>query len=333
MTVLDSKSAMHGVPRPWGNLILAGALYVACIVLGGQVHASPPDPKLEKADRLFAEGKALIVTNVVQACERFNESLRYNPAAIATLMNVALCDEKLGRVASAVAKFAEARERAIEQGLPEHVRGADEHIAALQPSVPHVAIKLTDDTVDAKVMIDNQVVAREMITNVPVDPGERVIIVTAPKRVPYRAKITIEKAEHRDLVIVLLSSPTVVVHSSRRRIGQITTAAGGTVILGAIGVGLYARHLYRSQFGHQAPGDGLCNEMNICEAEGKAATDRAVTFGNVGTALGIAGIGLAGVGAYLWYRSPGTTSVADHQLALVPHVTPQSASLVAMGRF
>jgi len=324
---------VYRLPRPWAYLLMVGALYTCCMALAGRVHANPADPRLERADQLFAEGKALIVSNVVQACERFNESLRYNPAAIATLMNVALCDEKLGRVASAVARFTEARDRAIQQGLSQHVRGAEEHIAALKPSVPHVAIKLTDDSVDAKVMIDDQVVAREMIASVPVDPGERIIIVTAPKRVPYRAKITIEKAEHRDLVIVLLSAPTVVIRSSQRRIGQISTIAGGTVTLAAIGIGLYAHQLYRSQFGHQAPGDGLCNEMNICEAAGKAATDRTVTLGNVGTVLGIAGIGIAGLGAYLWYRSPATTAVVDHGLAVVPRITPDSAGLIAIGRF
>jgi len=40
------------------------------------------------------------------------------------LLNVALCDEKLGRFASASAKFAEARDRAKEQGMDVHRKAA-----------------------------------------------------------------------------------------------------------------------------------------------------------------------------------------------------------------
>src|SRR5512143_4337650 len=114
----------------WLAELALAALVVAS--LGTSAHAEPtPDPRIEKADRLFAEGKALLGSNLLQACEKFDESLRENPAAIGTLLNVALCDEKLGRVASAVAKFSEARDRAKEQGLAEHVRAAEEHIAKL----------------------------------------------------------------------------------------------------------------------------------------------------------------------------------------------------------
>src|SRR5690349_16906011 len=121
---------------------LAGpALTAALLAAAGRAQA---DPRIDRADQLFTEGKALLPSNLIQACSKFEESLQYNPAAIGTLLNVALCDEKLGKLASALARFTEARDHAKEQNLAEHVRAAEDHIATLTPSVPHLAIQLTE---------------------------------------------------------------------------------------------------------------------------------------------------------------------------------------------
>src|SRR5262249_28132096 len=116
---------------------LAGpALTAALIGAAGRAHG---DPRIDKAHQLFAEGRALMASNLTGACDKFVEPLQYTPAAIGTLLNVALCDEKLGKIASALARFTDARDRAKEQNLPEHVRAAEDHIASLTPSVPHLA--------------------------------------------------------------------------------------------------------------------------------------------------------------------------------------------------
>src|ERR1041384_3425356 len=144
---------------------LAGGL---CVSLVSQAHADPPSVDVEKADRLFAEARALLASNLLGACEKFGESLRYNPAAIGTLLNVALCDEKLGRVASALAKFSEARDRAREQGPPAHPRAAQDHLAPLAPQVPHLAIRLTQQLPETKVLVDDQVYALAALADIPI---------------------------------------------------------------------------------------------------------------------------------------------------------------------
>jgi hypothetical protein len=164
-------------------------------------QAGKPDPQVEKADQLFAEAKALLSSNLREACDKFVESLHYNPAAIGTLLNVALCDEKLGHVASAVAKFTEARDRAREQGLPEHLRAAEEHLAALQPNVPHLAIRLTQRLPETKVLVDDHVVAPDALGDIAIDPGEHVVVVGAPDRLPHRATLVIAPAERKAIVI------------------------------------------------------------------------------------------------------------------------------------
>jgi hypothetical protein len=315
-------------------------IVLASLIVGGfggsaeRAHADPaPDPQIEKADALFAEGKALVDSNLLQACTKFEESLHLNPAAIGTLLNVALCDEKLGRIASAIVKFSEARDRAKEQGLPEHIRAAEEHILALEPSVPHVAITLTEQLPETKILIDDAIIALDAIANVAVDPGERVIVVSAPARLPYRAKLVFARGEHKDLTIPALAE-SVTVRSSQRRIGQIATGVGATAAGAGLGFGLYALHLYNKQFD-----DGRCRHVagtgDLCQPNGQSRTERARSLGNVGTVLGIAGVVVTGVGAFLWYGAPASTSndPGDKKVSVVPSIGPDGLGIVALGRF
>lgn len=287
----------------------------------------PVDPKVARADQLFAEGKALMASNLIQACDKFDQSLRENPAALGTLLNVALCDEKLGRVASAVAHFSEARDRAKEQNLPEHERAAVEHIAKLAPEVPHVTVALAEPLPGATVLLDDRVVPLDQLAEIAVDPGERVVVVSAPQRLPYRTRLTITPSARLQVAVPPLAR-SITVTSSRRRIGQITTIAGAAAIGTGIGLGLYAWHLYDGQYpDHCTKADG----GDHCDADGLRNTDRARSIGTVGTVVGIAGVVAAGVGAYLWLRSPAST---EHlPVALVPAIGADQLGVAALGRF
>jgi hypothetical protein len=308
---------------------------LALVVIATLARAAHGDPDVEKADRLFAEAKALLDSNLIQACARFDESLRANPAAIGTLLNVALCDEKLGRIASAVAKFTEARDRAKEQGLRQHVRAAEDHIAALEPKVPHLAIKLTQAMPETKVVLDDRVIAADSLDDVAVDPGERELSVSAPGRLPYRTKLVIAKSEHRDVIVPALAT-SITVTSSRRFVGQLTTIAGGVAFGTAIGLGLYGRHLRLQQFDN-----GNCTATSagdLCSSPGKNQIDRARTLGNVGTAVGAIGLVAIGVGTYLWLTAPSSSSGHTHEprdktVTVVPSLSPSAFGVTALGRF
>lgn len=323
---------------------LAAALAVAVMMSVARPASAQPlvDPKIQKADQLFAEGKALLDSNLVEACAKFDESLRYNAAAIGTVLNVALCDEKLGKIASAVARFTQVRESAKEQGLPQHLSAAEAHLATLAPLVPHLTIKLTETLPGTSILLDDQVVAPGGLADIAVDPGERVVVVNAPSRLPYRTKVLIAKSEHKDVVVPVLAK-SVVITSSRYRIGQITTLVGAVAAGTGIGLGLYARHLYHDQFHNDHPGIGddkipsSCTDDDQgkrCTADGLTQTHRARTLGNVGTIVGAAGVAAAGVGVFLWLRAPHSTRAPDeNQVTLVPAVGPDGVGLAAVGRF
>jgi hypothetical protein len=293
-------------------------------------HADSPADRLNRADQLFAEGRALLPSNLNQACDKFEESLRYNPAAIGTLLNVALCDEKLGRVASAIAKFAEARNRAKEQNLPEHLRAADDHIATLLPEVPHLKIELTRPVPETKVLVDDRVIDAGELGDIALDPGARVVVVGAPDHLPFRTTVIIAKAEHRTVVVPALAA-AVTVSSSRRRFGLIGAIVGGTAFGTSIGLALYGRHLHNQQFdeGHcAAHGDAKPS----CDPTGQARTDRAITYGSVATIVGSLGLAVGAAGVALWLLSPPVARV-EPPVAFVPAVTGDEVGVVAVGRF
>lgn len=295
------------------------------IALSSVAHA---DDKVQTADRLFAEGKALIDVNLVEACAKFDESYRYNPAAIGTLLNIALCDEKLGKFASAFAHFAAARDLAIEQKLPEHQKAAEEHLKTLEGKIPHMTLRLAEQLPGMKIVVDNKVVALDAMTEIPVDPGERVIEVSAPDRLPHQTKVVIKAGEHKDVDLPKLAR-SITVKSSRRRIGQITVIAGATTAAAGLGLALYARHLYNDQFGSDGPCFHLANG-DFCRPDGQTNTNRARTLGVVASVLGGAGVVAAGVGAYLWLRAPHDL---QDRVTVIPQLGPDGAGIAAIGRF
>ena len=302
---------------------------VVLALLAVRAHA---DIDIKKADELFAKGISLRETNLEQSCKAFRESLELNPQAIGTLMNVALCDEKLGRIASAVEHFAEARDRAKEGNLPDYVAEAEAHITKLKDDVPKVTIRFLGVRPEGtRVLIGDHVippVRYEKGEPVPVDPGELVVVVSAPGRLAYETKLMIGKKEEKTIEVPELKKGVTVKSSSRRTVGLITTIAGGTFFVTGAVLGLYARSEYNKNF------DSGCDAVDgdiVCDAKEQSETERARTIGNVGTVVGAVGLVATGVGLYLWLTAP--KEPTERKVTLVPSVTPQSAGLTAVGRF
>ena len=298
---------------------------VAVTLLATLAHA---EVDIKKADELFAMGLSLRETNREQSCKYFRDSLEKNPQAIGTLMNVALCDEFFGKIASAHARFSEARDRAKEGNLPDYVEEAEAHIKTLAADLPHVTIKfLGERPPGTRVLIGDIVVSQTQLENnerVAVDPGELVIVVSAPGRLAYETRMMIGKKETKPIEVPELKKGVTVKGSSRKSIGIITTAAGGGLIITGQVLALIARSRY------QKAKDAGC-VMGICDPDEQADIESAMTLGDVATGVSIAGIVAAGVGAYLWITAP--KDPTEKRLTFVPDITRERAGITAVGRF
>jgi hypothetical protein len=305
---------------------------VGILAILGSTATAAADAQTQRADQLFEEGKAMLDQDLAGACEKFEESLKFNSQAIGTLLNVALCDEKLGRYASAVAKFTEARDRAKEQGMNVHLEAAEEHIRALTGKVPHVTLTFSEPPLpQTTIVIDEKLIAFDSIANHPVDPGVHDVVVGAPGHLAFRAHFEVAAGQAIDLAIPRLEkSVTVKVKSSRRTIGKITTATG----IAALGTGIVLGVIAKRDFDEATRS---CNRITVrdeevwqCDSTGFAGTRSALTLGTVGTVVGGIGLAAIGVGAVLWLRGP---KDSEPRVSVVPHIGPEGAGIAAVGRF
>ncbi|HEY1555749.1 MAG TPA: hypothetical protein VGF94_13015 [Kofleriaceae bacterium] len=295
-------------------------LLLACGVAYGGPHE-------DQADALFQEGKALEKAgNTIEACGKYESALHLNPNAIGIILNVALCDQNAKKFASAYKLFSDARNRAREQNLPEQLKAAEEHLVQVADNVAHVALAFAEPpTDDTKIVVNNEIVPRDGANDVLVDEGDVGIEVSRPGRVAYAAKISIGKGEHRAISIPALALP-VTMKTGRHAFGMIVTFGGGAIAATGVVLGLVARSNYNAQFDN-----GNCSKeagVLLCNQQGQPKTESARTLGNVGTAIGIGGVVVAGVGAYLWFFGH-----HDDKLAFVPQVDPQQVGFAAVGRF
>ncbi len=306
--------------------------------------AQPPTEEAPAVDKpaavqLFEQGRAdLAAGNTDAACKKFEQSLRMDPRAVGTLLNLALCNERQGKVASALALFIEAYDRANEAGAVEQRVAAEEHIATLRPQVPFlVLVRAGAPLPGEKLLIDDKVVALDE-KEVAVDPGTHDVTLTAPGRLPFETQVSAKVGARVKLTLPELAVPGVVrVRDSwRRTYGKFATITGGVLVGLAAGGVFFAKRRYDAQFedpdgaGPGLPhcGSGPTTEQGLetCNRTGKSKVDSARTIGTTSAVVGGLGAATLVVGVYLWISAPG-------EVVVTPVAGPEGAGVSISGRF
>src|ERR1700691_6159686 len=116
----------------------SSVILLVVVVASFRIARATPAEDAAKAEALFADGQKLRDAGKLdEACVKFEDALRYNRNAVGTILNVALCDQQAGKLATAAKLFAEARDRATEQNLREHRKAAEDHLGQIADAVPH----------------------------------------------------------------------------------------------------------------------------------------------------------------------------------------------------
>ena len=110
------------------------ALALGSLTLLGVAHASP------EADKLFEEGRKLLDSDPGAACAKFDQAIKLDPDAPGVLLNLGLCNEKIGKYKSAIYWFAKAQKRSTESNLPDYASAAGDHLQKLAKLVSRVNI-------------------------------------------------------------------------------------------------------------------------------------------------------------------------------------------------
>jgi hypothetical protein len=286
--------------------------------------AKTADEKFEQASKLRDAGKT------TEACALFDESLHLNPNAIGTILNVARCAEESGKVATAIRYFSDARDRAREQSLTPQLTAAEDHLAKLIPRESHLAITFAETyPAEAKLVVGGRVVDFSAASDIVVDPGQTQVVVSAPGRVPFSTNVEVAEAQHQSVAVPKLRYP-VTLCASCRAIGQAGVAAGGVAFAFAVVYGgFYSHHEWNQADKTKCTGSG---DTMVCPPDTVDAINKARSAGDIGTAIGVAGIALTLGGLALWYFSPPSQQTKEH-MAIVPMVSPTEAGLAAITRF
>lgn len=284
---------------------------------------------VKTADEKFEAARKLQAANdQAGACKLFAESYALNPNAIGTILNVGLCAETDGRIATAIRYFSDARDRAREQNLAPQLTAAEDHLKTLEPRVPHLAIAFSESYPDGKLLVANKIVSVVSASDILVDPGEVSIVMSAPGRVPYSTTIAIRESQHKALAIPQLGYP-VTTCVACRLVGKSLVGVGAAAFVASVIIG-WKSH---SDWNHDVANcmrDG--SGTYVCAQGDFNKVNSDLSLGNTATIIGVAGGVLLVGGAALWYFTP---KHAEHAgtVSFVPIVTPDQAGLAAVGRF
>jgi hypothetical protein len=148
------------------------------------------------ADYLFREArKAARAGDYAKACPLFADSLKAD-GGTGVLMNLADCEEHLGKVASAWEHWREALDT-LHGKSDKRAALAMRKIAALERRLPRLTVRLEPGApIDAKVERDGvELGASALGLPVPVDPGSHTIVVRAPKHKARTFTLSIAEAQ------------------------------------------------------------------------------------------------------------------------------------------
>jgi hypothetical protein len=283
------------------------------------------------ASELFRQGRAALAEqDFAAACPKFAESQRLDPK-VGTLINLALCEEKTGRLASALHHWADALVLARSEGDAREAYVTQQY-DALAPRVGHVVLHRAPGVPDdARVLVDGvETAPGDRGAPLPVDAGPHVIVVRAPNHADARFEATV--SEGATAVVALEAGPDLSPPPAPPVAAPAATAATavpardrataqrwvgyGVGALGIVGLGLGAAWGGQALEAKSEPGcrSGVCTTEAAAQVQrdGHAAGDRS-------TIAFVAGSALMAGGITLWLLAPRAGARPTASIALTMH--------------
>ncbi|HUJ61398.1 MAG TPA: tetratricopeptide repeat protein [Kofleriaceae bacterium] len=291
------------------------------------------------ADKAFKAGRdAFRAGRYAEACQKFEDSQRLDPE-LGTLFNLAQCDEKIGKLASALAAF---RQIVSDDSNEKRKALAGQYAVKLENRVPKLLVELASPPSDLKVMLDDRAVAPNQ--PIEVDDGSYTVTATAAGFKPFKTTVAISGEGSTTPVQVSLEKidlapptgpsepPPVaiheqpmpappVAHSHRKTYAVATLVVGGGALIASGAFGVIASGKWNDA--KAVCGGTICPTQPATDMANSLA-DTARSAGNLATIFGIVGgVGVA-AGITLWLTAP-----SEHAV----RVTANPHGIDLVGRF
>ncbi len=191
-----SRVLLAGAPlAPFRLASLAAAtLSLSLLASTAAAQPTPSAQDIALAEKAFDEGIALAQAgNCKEAIVKLELSQKIDPAS-GTALNLGRCYEALGRTASAYGSYSQSAGLARVK-VNEKIRAdAEERMKAIAPSLSNLEFRLARQVApgDLTIAVDGKPLAGGARgVALPVDPGDREILVTGPGKKPWKMRLTV----------------------------------------------------------------------------------------------------------------------------------------------
>lgn len=297
------------------------------------------------AEALYQEGRELLTAGkAAEACPKFAESYRLEAGA-GTLLNLAACNEQLGKTATAWSQFSEAYAVLSRQGDSERAEYAAEHRDALAKKLPKLAIEVPESSRVPQLVVTLDGVAVGSAVwgvGVPIDPGPHAVTARAPGYEDWSGKVEIAGgAETTKLPVPTLkraaAQPPSAEPASSGSGATPEADSGGrpltapVVILGiaTIGLGVGAGVTGALYMTKQREYDEVNGQAGSDPQRVNELHEDADKLGNLNLGLTIGAVA-TGVTTLIWYLA---TPKEPASTAFAPWVDPHAAGASFQGQF
>ena len=314
--------------------------FLLVVLLCALVRSAPAYAQDDSAaaQALWDEAKALAQQGDYQgACPKFAESHALDPQ-LGTLMNLADCYARVGKVASAWARFVEASEVAAARG-DRREEEARRRAAELEPKLTKLRVVVRDPVDGLALTRDGEAIGQALWgSEVPVDPGDVTLRAEAPGYAPWEKSVAVtaegevvevevpplEPADTPEPGEVLVDQPS----GTPFMVLGIAIAGVGVVglVVGAVLAGM-AKSRDDDSLGNCLPDDPL-----LCSPEGIDLRDQAHDL-QTGAIVGFVAGGLLGVTGALLIVIGVSVDGGDEEVALAPLLGPDGAGLSLSARW
>ncbi len=280
-------------------------------------HAENP----AAAEALFEQARAAIAAGSYDiACARFKDSDKLDPA-VGTRFNLADCEERRGRVATAWSLFRGVLSELAEDDDRRPI--AQKRAHALEPRMPYVTLtRAADAPPGVRVRMDGvELTEGSFGVPLPMDPGTHDLVLLPPEGgEAQRSTFALREGEHSDVPIRLVGTVSPTPPRDESPAETQPFSPGGSqrrwaYVAGSIGVAGVAFGGVTGivTLNKKSTADANCSDARrVCNRAGIDANESGKTFGALsGIGLGVGLVGLA-AGTYLWLTDAKAQPHAAH---------------------
>jgi hypothetical protein len=332
-----------------GKARLVARLACVAVLLGVPLaaHAQEAEPvDRVAAETLSGEAHRLVAAGDYEmACPKFAESQQLDPSP-STLLDLADCWKRSGRLAMAWATYKQAESAAIAARRPDYATTAQRHATTLESAVARLTLHVTKPVEGIRVTRDGVVTGpSSWDTPLPVDRGPHTIEASAPRFAAWssRVEITSDGASVTVTVPSLEALPTpppaplgveptrpsalgplppISSRGGSQRLASSIVGSAGVLALGATGVlGIVADNKNLDSR-HDCP-----VSFRECGQAGVSEREDAMRTANAATVTFFVGAGLLAAGAVLWFTAPAAKDAPANRTGVAFAPTPSGGAL------